>query len=101
LQADERKAATALYRALHAANQELAAGTRDALQLQKTMRCVLDTEHSLSVDYAEIVDAETFESVTRVHRTCYALIAAFVGKTRLIDNLLIEAANEDEFSLHL
>jgi pantoate--beta-alanine ligase len=43
------------------------------------------------VDYAEIVDAETFEPVTRLSRASYALLAVFIGKTRLIDNMLIEA----------
>jgi pantoate--beta-alanine ligase len=55
------------------------------------------------VDYSEIVDADTFEPVTRVARPCYALLAVFVGKTRLIDNLFIEPARSgtDDFLLHL
>jgi pantoate--beta-alanine ligase len=47
------------------------------------------------VDYAEIVDAETFEPVVRVARRCYAVLAVFLGKTRLIDNMLIEPAGEE------
>jgi len=47
------------------------------------------------VDYAEIVDAETFEPVLRVARRCYAVMAVYLGKTRLIDNMLIELVGEE------
>jgi pantoate--beta-alanine ligase len=90
LSAEERKAATALHRALEAARSEMEHGARDALQLQAAIRGVLERERLARVDYAEIVSAETFEPVVRVNKVCYALVAAFVGKTRLIDNLLIE-----------
>jgi pantoate--beta-alanine ligase len=92
LKPDERRAATVLHRALTAARDELAAGVRDALQLQTVVRRVLEAEPLAAVDYAEVVDADTFEPVTRLARPCYALLAVFLGKTRLIDNLYIEPA---------
>jgi pantoate--beta-alanine ligase len=103
LQPDERKAATVLHRALTAGRDELAAGVRDALQLQTVLRKVLQAEPLAAVDYAEIVDADTFESVTRVARPCYAVLAVFLGKTRLIDNLYIEPAapETDDLISHL
>ena len=103
LSADERRAATVLHRALDAAREELAAGARDALQLQTVLRRTLEAEPLAAVDYAEIVDADTFEPVTRVARPCYALLAVFVGKTRLIDNLFLEPAGSgsDDFAFHL
>jgi pantoate--beta-alanine ligase len=55
----------------------------------------LASEARARVDYAEIVDAETFEPVVRVARRCYAVLAVFLGKTRLIDNMLIEPAGEE------
>jgi pantoate--beta-alanine ligase len=90
LSAEERKAATVLYRALDAARSELAAGVRDALQLQTVLHRTLGAERHARVDYAEIVDAELFEPVARVSKPCYVLLAVFIGKTRLIDNLYIE-----------
>jgi pantoate--beta-alanine ligase len=90
LDADDRKAATVLYRALQAAQQELQHGTRDALHLQSAMRRVLDAEPRARVDYAEIVDAQTFEPVARLGRESYALLAVKFGTTRLLDNMLIE-----------
>jgi pantoate--beta-alanine ligase len=95
LNAEERQAATVLYRALEAARSELAAGVRDALQLQTILRRKLDSEPVAKVDYAEIVDAETFEPVVRVRRSCFVLLAVFIGKTRLIDNLYIEPKSLD------
>jgi pantoate--beta-alanine ligase len=103
LNAEERRAASVLHRALHAVRNEMAAGVRDALSLQTVMRRVLESEPLAHTDYTEIVDAETFEPVQLVRRSCYALLAVFVGKTRLIDNLLIEpgSAGSDEFIFHL
>ena len=100
---EERRAATALHRALDTAHEELLGGVRDALTLQAVMRTVLDAEPLAAVDYIEVVDADTFEPVVRVSRPSFVLVAAFVGKTRLIDNLYIEPSpgNPDELLIHL
>jgi pantoate--beta-alanine ligase len=92
---EERRAATTLFRALQTAQMELSAGVRDTLELQRTIRTVLDREPQARVDYAEIVDAETFEPVVRVGRRCYALLAVHIGQTRLIDNMLIQPQGDD------
>jgi pantoate--beta-alanine ligase len=93
LNVEERRAATVLRRALDATRLELNAGTRDTLRLQTAIRRVLSNEPLASVDYIEIVDAETFEPVASIGaRPVYALLAVFIGKTRLIDNLLVEPA---------
>lgn len=103
LNAEERRAATVLHGALKAARNELAAGVRDALQLQTVLRRVLETEPLAAVDYAEAVDADAFEPATRVTRPCYLLLAVFLGKTRLIDNLFIEPSSpgSDDLIVHL
>jgi pantoate--beta-alanine ligase len=95
LSGEDRKAATVLSRALRAAENELAAGVRDSLELQRAMQKVLAAEPRARVDYAEIVDAETFEPLVRVSRRCYAVLAVHVGKARLIDNLLIEPVGDE------
>ena len=94
LKPDERRAATALYRALDAARREIAAGERDIVRLLARLRQVLDGEPLVAVDYAEIVDSETLEPVVRLRRSCLILLAAFVGATRLIDNALVEEEGE-------
>jgi pantoate--beta-alanine ligase len=102
LSAEERRAAAVLHRALAAARVELAAGVRDSLHLQTVLHKVLETEPLAAVDYAEIVNADTFEPITRIARPCYVLLAAFVGKTRLIDNLYVEPAGDSgELSVQL
>jgi pantoate--beta-alanine ligase len=95
LSAAERKAAVVLHRALVATRDELDDGVRDALQLQGVMRKIIAAEPLANLDYAEIVSADTFEPVVRVARPCYAVLAVFIGKTRLIDNLSIEPASTD------
>ena len=100
---DERKAALVLNRALTAARDELASGTRDTLSIQSAIQKIFAAEPLATLDYAEIVDADTFEPVGRVSRPCYILLAAHLGKTRLIDNLYLEPSptNPDTFDLHL
>jgi len=102
LNAEERKAATVLYRALDAARSELAAGVRDALQLQAALHHTLSAERLARVDYAEIVDAESFKPVVRVSKQSYILLAVFIGKTRLIDNLYVEpkSSGSEELVFH-
>ena len=94
LNGDERRAATALYRSLDAVQREIAAGERDVARLVAAMRRVIDAESKVSLDYAEIVDADTFEPALALRKSCYALIATRVGSTRLIDNALIDADGE-------
>jgi pantoate--beta-alanine ligase len=90
LSAEDRRAATVLHRGLRAAQKALNAGTRDARSLQSAMRQVLDQEPRGKVDYAEIVDAQTFQPVPLVNHSAYALLAVKFGATRLLDNMLIE-----------
>jgi pantoate--beta-alanine ligase len=90
LKGEDRRAAALLSRSLGAVRDEIAKGERDAGRLLAALRDVLEAESRVMLDYAEIVDAETFEPVARLRGTCYALLAAKVGDTRLIDNALIE-----------
>jgi pantoate--beta-alanine ligase len=90
LSPQDRQAATVLHSALQAAQKALHAGSRDAQSLQSAMRRVLDQEPRGKVDYAEIVDAQTFQPVALVNRSAYALLAVKFGSTRLLDNMFIE-----------
>jgi pantoate--beta-alanine ligase len=94
LKDSDRRAATALYRSLEAVRRAVAAGERDAARLIATLRQVIAGEPGVALDYAEIVDAETFDPVMALRKTCCLLLAARVGGTRLIDNALIEQEGE-------
>lgn len=101
LNAEERRAATVLHRALEAARAELSRGTRDSLELQNTMRSVFEKERLARLDYAEVVSADNFEPAVRISRASYVLVAAHLGKTRLIDNMLVEPVHADSNELHI
>jgi len=90
LSPEERQAATVLHRALDAARLAIERGERDAPRLIAAMREIIRSEPLAQPDYVELVDSETLEPVTRLRRTCLALLAARFGATRLIDNVLIE-----------
>jgi pantoate--beta-alanine ligase len=90
LNSAERRAATALYRSLEAVRRQITGGEGNVAQLLTTLRSVIGAEQAIKLDYAEIVEAETFEPIVSLRGNCYILVAAFVGGTRLIDNALIE-----------
>ncbi len=90
LKGEDRRAAAALSRSLASVRDEIAKGQRDTGLLLAVLRRVIATEPRVTLDYAEIVDNETLEPIANLRGTCYVLLAAKVGDTRLIDNALIE-----------
>jgi pantoate--beta-alanine ligase len=96
-----RQSAAVLSRALQAAQLLLQNGTRDAFSLQSAMHHVLKEESRAKLDYAEIVDAQTFEPLTHINRKAYVLIAAKFGETRLLDNMLVRFSANSELTTEL
>jgi pantoate--beta-alanine ligase len=88
LSAEDRPRALALSKALRSVAGALADGQRDAARLSAIARDELSITDS--IEYFELVDPDTLEPVTTVERPVLAVTAARVGKTRLIDNLLLE-----------
>jgi pantoate--beta-alanine ligase len=88
LSPEERQRALALSRGLNAAAARAKAGEREAAALVEIARAALEGQVD-RVDYVELRDAATLGPVTRLEREGVLLVAAFVGKTRLIDNLRI------------
>ena len=83
LNADERKSALALSKALKTVRTGQLVGTERKRIMQ------LLTSAGLTVDYVEFVDGETLQPITRVTKGVCVLLAAFAGKTRLIDNRVV------------
>jgi pantoate--beta-alanine ligase len=101
LQGIDRQSAIVLHRALQAARLLLLNGTPDALSLQTAMHRVLSEESRAKIDYAEIVDAQTFEPLTHINRKAYVLVAAKFGETRLLDNMLVDFRDNGEMTTEL
>ena len=83
-----------LYRSLAGVRREIAAGERDVVHLLASVRKMIEAEPGVSLDYAEVVDADTLDPAMALRKLCYVLLAARVGSTRLIDNALIEPAGD-------
>lgn len=85
----QRETALGLWRALTAVSTQAATGTTDVPQLEQTMQRILQDSGVVRIDYARVVDRHTLESLSQLDRPAVALIAAHVGTTRLIDNVLL------------
>ncbi len=86
----ERQAAPVLFKALTAARELVAAGERSAANLRAALRQILQSEPLSRVDYAEVVDAGTLEPVELVKGRVLVALAVYIGRTRLIDNIVLE-----------
>jgi pantoate--beta-alanine ligase len=87
----DRERATSVYRALQAAETGLAAGESDVATLKRACRAELE-EQVDRIDYVEIVDAQDLAEIETVDRPALCAIAAFIGTTRLIDNVILKPA---------
>ena len=85
----ERRQATVLSRALRVAQSRFRSGEMDSARLISAAREVFASEPAVHVDYIEIVDPETLEPVAKAISGTLVAVAAFVGSTRLIDNVLL------------
>ena len=94
LSPEERRRALALSRALRAACEYLAHGARTTTQLVGAARAMLERTEGLEIEYVEAVDAETLAPMEQIDRPVVVAIAARVGKTRLIDNVVLTPASE-------
>jgi pantoate--beta-alanine ligase len=87
LNADEREQATVLHKALFAAANAGKTSARDVVDLA---RKVIGEAPLARIDYVEVVDAETLQSVDPVRANSLLALAVVFGKTRLIDNIRLE-----------
>jgi pantoate--beta-alanine ligase len=89
LSADERARALVLSRALRRVQALAAGGTYDVSKLQEALQSELSSTPAVRVDYAEIVDPDTLLPVADMRRGALIAVAAWLGATRLIDNVLL------------
>jgi pantoate--beta-alanine ligase len=89
LRPDERRAAAVLYRALRAAGQAYASGEHDAERLRQAMRRVLTQEPLAKVQYVSAADPDSLAEIDGAAERALPSMAVFIGKTRLIDNIVV------------
>jgi len=87
LNADERAQALSLYRALSATAEHAAAGERSAEALLEAARAAIVP---VEPEYLALVDPDTLEPVTQLDGPAVLAVAAHIGDTRLIDNLILD-----------
>jgi pantoate--beta-alanine ligase len=95
----ERKAAQVLSRALREALEAFAAGERSRESLQKVMLTLIGREPLANAEYVSIADPGTLEEIDQIESTALASMAVRIGRTRLIDNVVLGAESCE--SLHI
>jgi pantoate--beta-alanine ligase len=89
LSAPERQRAAVLYRALQAGRAAFLAGRRDPAAVEAAARALLGGQPGVEPDYVALVDAVSFEPAKQAEPGQVLAIAARVGRTRLIDNVIL------------
>ena len=90
LSAEERQAALCLSRGLNKGKAAIEAGETDAAKVKAIITAEIEAEPLSRIDYVEIVDLNNLEPVASTEGSILTAIAVYIGKTRLIDNFIIE-----------
>ncbi len=90
LNSEERRAALVLWRALSLAQQLFSQGERQAESIRHRMSALIQEEPLASIDYVSIADPNTLQELDSVDQPALVSMAVWIGKTRLIDNILLE-----------
>lgn len=90
LSAAERRAALCLSRGLNRGRAAIEAGETDAAKVKAVITAEIEAEPLARIDYVEIVDWNSLEPVDTATGPILAAVAVYIGKTRLIDNFIVE-----------
>jgi pantoate--beta-alanine ligase len=91
----QRQAALVLWHALQLAKHQVDQGERRAAKMVKTLQDFIRTEPSAEIDYVAIRDPRTLQQVDSLSGTVLIALAVHIGKTRLIDNMLLPVGSEN------
>ncbi len=89
LNAEERQAATVLRRSILEGKKLIDSGVLIKEEVLKTIKSVIESEKLARIDYVEIIDFDTFDQVDLIKDNTLIAMAVYIGKTRLIDNMII------------
>ena len=94
---DEQNSAAVIHKALVQAKSAYKEGERNAHRISEMVRQTIEAEPRARLDYVTVADAETLEKVERVdERPTLIAVAAYVGKTRLIDNTILNKVKKKD-----
>ena len=94
---DEQKSATVIHRALAQAKKAYKEGERSAGRIAEMIRGTVESEPRARLDYVTVSDAETLERVDKIdERPTLIAVAAYIGKTRLIDNTILNKVKKKD-----
>ncbi len=91
LSPEQRKAATCLVKSLREACRLLESGEKDPRVIRDRMERVIGTEPLVDLDYIAIIDLDNFQPLDTIQREALIAVAAKVGTTRLIDNMVFRS----------
>ncbi len=89
LDAEERQSALVLSRALFAAKEMYEKGERNAREIRSAVRAMLEAQPGVKTDYVTVSDPDSLEELNGIEGRALVALAARVGRTRLIDNLVL------------
>ena len=96
LNPDEQQAAAVIHQALMRAKTAYKEGERSPGRLEILVRSTIELEPRARVDYVNVVDAETLEHLDKLDdRSILIAVAAYIGKTRLIDNTILNKTKKE------
>ena len=91
---EERQAAAVLWKALCLARGQWSGGERDAAVLRREMISLIEREPFANIDYVSVADPETLQELDTIGDRALVSLAVRIGKTRLIDNTVLEQSSE-------
>jgi len=91
--AQERGDAVVLFQALRSAQQLVKHGTKDSAKIKGILADFIGRTASARIDYIEIVEPDTLELIRVIKKQALLLLAVYIGKTRLIDNMMLKIRN--------
>ena len=90
---NEKTQAIQIIKSLNLGVEKIRSGEKESDKIIKKIRDYLEDFNLIQIEYISIRDVNNFEKVHQIDRDVIVLIAAFVGKTRLIDNLIYRKKN--------
>lgn len=89
LNQEEKKAAICLYRSLVKAEELIKTGEKNSEKIIIEMKKIIEAESLARIDYINIRDADTLDDISLIDRKVVIALSVWIGKTRLIDNIVI------------